>query len=96
MEACDGHGVLDLNRQSRWCGWSNIYVQKQIPHYWLEYDFGLGIVLAAIGATFVLRWAYAREKRKRDLVSEDEFWAKFTESELLDIGDKSPLYRYVI
>jgi MFS family permease len=75
---------------------SNIFLAKQAPHYWLGYGFATGIVSAAIGATFVLKFAYERINKKRDLLSVEEIRAQYSEEELLDLGDKSPLYRYVI
>lgn len=75
---------------------SNIYLENQKPHYWLGCGFCLGILLAAVMSTAVLRVAYARENEKRDLLSETEVRERYTENELLDMGDKSPLYRYVV
>lgn len=42
------------------------------PHYWLGYGFALGIVLAAISSTFVLRAAYVRLNKNRDAMSVEE------------------------
>ncbi|KAK5464892.1 hypothetical protein LTS15_001455 [Exophiala xenobiotica] len=75
---------------------SNIFIARQAPHYWLGYGLALGMVTAAIISTFVLRIAYGMLNKKRDQMSEEEIRAKYTEEELLDLGDKSPLYRYVI
>ncbi|KAL2427972.1 putative transporter [Exophiala dermatitidis] len=75
---------------------SNIFIAKQAPHYWLGYGIATGIVTAAIASTFVLRVAYSMLNKKRDLMNEEEIRAKYSEDELLDLGDKSPLYRYVI
>ncbi|KIX03060.1 uncharacterized protein Z518_06610 [Rhinocladiella mackenziei CBS 650.93] len=75
---------------------SNIFLAEQAPHYWLGYGIGTGMVAAAIVSTFVLRIAYGVLNKKRDLTSEEEIRAKYSEEELLDLGDKSPLYRYVV
>ncbi|KAK4942804.1 hypothetical protein LTR10_017564 [Elasticomyces elasticus] len=75
---------------------SNIFLAQQAPHYWLGYGLALGMVLAAIISTFVLRIAYGMLNKQRDKMSEEEIRAKYTEDELLDLGDKSPLYRYVL
>lgn len=75
---------------------SNIFLARQAPHYWLGYGFALGIVTAAICTTFVLRSAYGKVNRERDLVPEEETRARYTDQELLDLGDKSPLYRYTL
>jgi hypothetical protein len=75
---------------------SNIFLAQQAPHYWLGYGIGLGMVFAALVSTMVLRLAYSRINERRDRLSEDEVRAKYGEDELLDLGDKSPLYRYVV
>ncbi|EXJ87212.1 hypothetical protein A1O3_04171 [Capronia epimyces CBS 606.96] len=75
---------------------SNIFIAKQAPHYWLGYGFCFGCVCVAILSTLVLRYAYKTANEKRDKLSEEEVRAKYTEQELLDLGDYSPLYRYVL
>ena len=47
----------------------------------------LGFVGIAICATFVLRFAYKRANEKRDAMSEEDIRAKYSEQELLDLGD---------
>lgn len=51
--------------------------------------------LAAIAAAIVLRFAYVGINKRRDKKDPAEIREKYTEQELLDMGDKSPLYRYV-
>ncbi|ETN46418.1 uncharacterized protein HMPREF1541_00602 [Cyphellophora europaea CBS 101466] len=75
---------------------SNVFLQQQAPHYWLGYGMGLFNVTAAIVATLVLKTVYLRQNRKRDAISEQEVRAKYTDEELMVLGDKSPLYRYVV
>ncbi|KIV81005.1 hypothetical protein PV11_08459 [Exophiala sideris] len=74
---------------------SNIYLTREAPHYWTGYGVSLTCSALAIICTFILRWAYKRENEKRDQMSEEEIRAKYSEQELLEMGDKSPLYRYV-
>jgi hypothetical protein len=75
---------------------SNIYLAKQAPHYWLGYGFSLGIILAAIVSGFALRFFLNRENERRARMSPEEIHEKFTETELLEIGDRSPLFRYTL
>ena len=74
----------------------NIYLARQAPHYWIGFGICLGILVAAVSCTMILREAYSRVNRQRDAMSEEEIRARYTEAELLDMGDKSPLYRYVV
>jgi len=56
----------------------------------------LGILLAGIAATLLLRLAYGSLNKKRDRMTEAEVREQYSEEELLAMGDKSPLYRYVV
>ncbi|EME43912.1 hypothetical protein DOTSEDRAFT_71651 [Dothistroma septosporum NZE10] len=75
---------------------SNIYLSSQAPKYPLGFGLCLAILLAAVIATLFLRIAYTRINTRRDRMSEAEVRATYTEAQLLNMGDKSPLYRYVI
>jgi sugar phosphate permease len=76
---------------------SNIYLEKQKPSYYLGFGFGLGISLAAICATIVLKMAFERENKKRDAMgTEAEIRERYSDEELIKMGDKSPLFRYII
>jgi MFS family permease len=75
---------------------SNIFLQEQAPKYWLGYGFCLGILMAGIVATLLLRWAYGSLNKERDRMSEAEVRQQYSEEDLLAMGDKSPLYRYVV
>ncbi|GAB7364660.1 hypothetical protein MBLNU230_g5462t1 [Neophaeotheca triangularis] len=75
---------------------SNIFLAEQAPQYWLGYGLALGMLVAAICATLVLRWSYGHTNKKRDRLDEHQIRAEFSEEQLLAMGDKSPLYRYVV
>ncbi|KAM0548786.1 hypothetical protein ACHAPJ_009782 [Fusarium lateritium] len=76
---------------------SNIYLEKQKPNYWLGFGFGLGISFAAILATIVLKFEYQRLNREKEAMgTEAEIRERFTEEELLQMGDRSPLFKYIV
>ncbi len=81
------------------CG-SNIFLVSQAPRYPAGYGTGLAICCVAVVAAAVLRFAYARENRRRDEFmvgkTEEEVRAMYTEQELLDLGDRSPFFRYTL
>ena len=52
--------------------------------------------MAAIVATVVLIIPYFGVNKRRDNKSIEEIREKYTEEELLGMGDKSPLYRCVV
>ncbi|KAF9888592.1 hypothetical protein FE257_008524 [Aspergillus nanangensis] len=75
---------------------SNIFLQEQAPNYWLGYGFSLGIVLASIVSAVILKVTFSRENAIRERMDEAEIRAKYSQAELMEMGDKNPLYRYVI
>ena len=75
---------------------SNIFIAEQSPRYWAGYGTCLGTSCAGITAAFCLRRAYQRINAERDKISEDEIRAKYTEAQLLDLGDQSPYFRYTL
>ena len=75
---------------------SNIFLASQAPRYPLGYGMCLGMNLAAIAAAVVLRFAYMSINKRRDKKDPVVIREKYSEEELLMMGDKSPLYRYVV
>ena len=79
---------------------SNIYLAREAPKYRTGFGVSLAMCLLAIAMTFVLRWGYAKENARREKLcseaSEEEIRARYTEQEMLDLGDKSPFFRYTL
>lgn len=75
---------------------SNIYIASEAPSYWTGYGVSLGITVTAIVAAYVLEGYLKRQNRKRDEMSEKEVRERWTEEELSEMGDQSPLVRYVL
>ncbi|WVQ83730.1 hypothetical protein IAT38_005874 [Cryptococcus sp. DSM 104549] len=74
---------------------SNIYIAKESPRY----PTGFGVSLAFLGLGNILVpmiywYLVGRINRKREAMTEDEIYAKYTPAELQEMGDLSPLYRY--
>ncbi|OBT53111.1 hypothetical protein VE04_07821 [Pseudogymnoascus sp. 24MN13] len=75
---------------------SNIYLAKEAPHYWTGYGFSLAIILTGLASAVILKVTLNRINKKRDSMSIDDIRAKYSEQELLDMGDYSPLFRYTL
>lgn len=75
---------------------SNIFVDWESPRYWAGYGTCLGTACAGITAAFILRKTYQRINAERDKITEEEIRARYTEAQLLDMGDKSPYFRYTL
>ncbi|KAK5173938.1 uncharacterized protein LTR77_002619 [Saxophila tyrrhenica] len=74
---------------------SNIFLAKEAPRYWTGYGLCMAFISIAIASALFLRFTLKRENHKRDQYSEEEIREKYTEEQLLEMGDASPLYRYV-
>ncbi|KAH8803518.1 major facilitator superfamily domain-containing protein [Xylogone sp. PMI_703] len=73
---------------------SNIYLAREAPHYWTGYGFSLAILVVAIITTVILRICYARINKEREEMDPVAIEQQYTLQELLDMGDKSPIFRY--
>lgn len=60
---------------------SNIFLANDAPHYWLGYGLSLGILIAGLGSTFLLKFTYSSLNKQRDAMSEDEIRRRYTEGE---------------
>jgi MFS family permease len=73
---------------------SNIYLSKEKPFYHVGFSVSIAVVfICGLVTTLVMRVLLDRINKKRDLVPIEEIRAKYTEEELTELGDKSPLYR---
>lgn len=79
---------------------SNIYVASEKPKCPAGFGTGLGVRLAAVIAAYFLRLAFARENDKRRKMMEEEgeaaVSARYSEQELLQMGDRSPFFTYTL
>lgn len=74
---------------------SFMYLEREKPKYYT--GFGLSLAFGGTGllVSLLLEWSYIlANKRKEKLV--DEARAKYTEEELFDMGDRSPLFKHVL
>ncbi|KAJ9632925.1 hypothetical protein H2204_007493 [Knufia peltigerae] len=91
--------LISVGNMGGICG-SNIYFAAEAPKYPTGFGVCLAICFLSIVAAVVLRIAYRRENNRRDeyVAREGEatIKARFTEQELLELGDLSPFYRYTL
>lgn len=74
---------------------SNIYLPGEDPTY--PTGFGISIAFIAIGGWVspILYWLWLkRVNAQRAAVPEEEVRARYSEVELVEMGDKSPLFRF--
>ncbi|KAK2785261.1 hypothetical protein FQN53_007837 [Emmonsiellopsis sp. PD_33] len=73
---------------------SNIFLSKEAPHYWTGYGVSLGGNILGLFAAVFLRWKLNKANKEREAMSLDEIHEKYTDEELREMGDRSPLFRY--
>lgn len=72
---------------------SNIYLSKERPVYRTGFCVSLGFCILGLVASVGLRIALARVNANRDRMTVEEIKAKYTDEELTEMGDMSPLVR---
>ncbi|KEF58777.1 uncharacterized protein A1O9_03620 [Exophiala aquamarina CBS 119918] len=91
--------LISVGNMGGICG-SNIYLARQAPKYPVGFGVGLTTCVLGIIAAFILRWEYKRQNNLRDETiareGADAVRARYTEQELLDLGDRSPFFRYTL
>ncbi|KAH8129262.1 MFS general substrate transporter [Trichoderma asperelloides] len=75
---------------------SNIFLSQEAPHYWTGYEFILGIYCVAFVTCLILRYTLERINAKRDQMTEEDIREKYGNVNLLDLGDHSPYFRYIV
>lgn len=70
---------------------SNFYREKDAPNYILGHSLELGFVVMGMIAVVLLRITYKRINDKRDQIDPSEY-----PSNPDSLGDRSPLFRYML
>lgn len=78
----------------------NVFIAAQAPKYPTGFGVCLAMVTIAIIMSIVLRFVYdAENKRRRRLLDSDgveAFRSRYTEQEMLDLGDRNPFFVYTL
>ncbi|EFQ34475.1 major facilitator superfamily transporter [Colletotrichum graminicola M1.001] len=74
---------------------SFMYLESEKPKY--HTGFGLSLAFGGSGliVALLLEWSYKSANARKAKIA-DEAKAKYTEQELFDMGDRSPLFKYVL
>ncbi|KAL3441528.1 major facilitator superfamily domain-containing protein [Aspergillus insuetus] len=75
---------------------SYIFMEKESPKYPTGFGTSLGFAAAGVAACVVLETVYHVKNKQRDKMTEEEVRARFTDDELDEMGDRSPLFRYTL
>lgn len=75
---------------------SFIYDEKDSPEFHKAFGLSLGFAALAIIAIGVLTVSYWWDNRKRAKITLEEVKSDYSEEQLREMGDKSPLFRYTL
>lgn len=70
---------------------SNFYREEDAPGYVLGHSLELAFVVVGMLAVLTLRFTYNRINKKRDLIDPSEY-----PEDPDQLGDRSPLFRYML
>ncbi|RSM15177.1 hypothetical protein CDV31_005111 [Fusarium ambrosium] len=75
---------------------SYIYLDREAPRYPTGYGTSLAFGLAGIIAATLLEFLLKRDNAKKAQMSEDEIHERYTDEELMNMGEKSPLFKWAL
>jgi uncharacterized protein YhjY with autotransporter beta-barrel domain len=73
---------------------SNFYRAQDSPKYLLGHGLDIGFVTLGLLAVAGLRWNYSRINKMKE--REDSQGAGLSDTEIAQMGDRAPTFRYVI
>lgn len=75
---------------------SFIYKESRSPYFHLAFSLSIGFAFIGLCIVAALVFSYWFANRKRDRMVEHEVRERYTEVELVELGEKSPLFRYTL
>ncbi|KAF5008488.1 hypothetical protein FDECE_5247 [Fusarium decemcellulare] len=75
---------------------SYIFIEDESPRYPTGFGTSLAFAAAGVSACLVLEAGYHMRNKTKAKMNEDEVQSRFTEEELEEMGDRSPLFRYTL
>jgi hypothetical protein len=91
--------LISVGNMGGICG-SNIYLGREAPKYPTGFGVSFATSCTSVIFAYILRLGYAADNRKREKLLDEEgeeaIKARYSEQELLDLGDRSPFYKYTL
>jgi hypothetical protein len=75
---------------------TNIFLDKEAPRYQTGYGVSLGFICMGLATACTLEFVLKARNKQKEGFSEDEVRENFTDAQLDKLGDKSPLFRYML
>ncbi|KAL4743368.1 major facilitator superfamily domain-containing protein [Aspergillus similis] len=74
---------------------SFMYLEREKPKYYTGFGISLALGVTGIIMAVLLEWSYMIANRRKGREA-DEARMRYTEEELFDMGDRSPLFKHVL
>ncbi|KAL4790762.1 major facilitator superfamily domain-containing protein [Aspergillus venezuelensis] len=74
---------------------SFMYLESEKPKYYTGFGISLALGGTGIIMAVLLEWSYKVANRRKEAIA-DEARVRYTEEELFDMGDRSPLFKHVL
>jgi MFS family permease len=75
---------------------TNIFLDKEAPRYQTGYGVSLGFICLGLITALALEFTLKVKNKKKEAISEDEVRGQYTDEQLDKLGDKSPLFKYML
>ncbi|KAL4746551.1 hypothetical protein BDW72DRAFT_207253 [Aspergillus terricola var. indicus] len=74
---------------------SFMYLEREKPKYYTGFGISLALGVTGVIMAILLEWSYKIANRRKEREA-DEARTRYTEEELFDMGDRSPLFKHVL
>lgn len=74
---------------------SFMYLESEKPKYYTGFGVSLGLGGTGLIVALLLEWSYKSANSRKEKIAE-EAKMRYTEEELFDMGDRSPLFKHVL
>jgi hypothetical protein len=75
---------------------TNIFLAREAPKYPTGYGTSIGIVCLAIVSALIMEFSLWRLNKAKSKLSEAEVRQMYTQEQLDEMGEKSPLWLYTL
>lgn len=75
---------------------SFMYLDNEAPTYRTGFELSLAFGASGVVAAIVLELSYMWANKQKSKIPEEEVRAQYTQDELLRLGDKSLLFKYLL
>lgn len=75
---------------------SYMFFDADAPAYATGFGLNLAFGVTGLIAALLAEWAYKQGNAKKARMSEDEVRARYTQDQLMKMGDKSPFFKYTL